>query len=479
MLPTPFPALPLRPSSGRPGRRRPGRLLGLIALLLAACAAPQEPAEPLDLLAQQARWEALDPDSPALRERLQAQGLPVAGWPLPQWDLPALTVLALTRQPALAEARARLAAAEAVQAVQRPRPALALDLASHSETGAASDSPWSLGIALESLPLGRSGVARRAAEAEARRAQVDEAGLELARTAWTIRRTLRERHRDWWAARSEAALQAERLALAEAREQALRRQQAQGAADGPALRLAQREAAAARAVEAAARGVEAQARLALGAAAGLTPEATARLPLDGTPPEPPTLEAGALQTAALLNRLDLRAALARHAAAEARQRAELARRWPEFSFAPGLAWDQGDRLWSLGLRVSGPPAAGNLPALARARAEREEAAATCLRLQAEALVELAQARLAAEAGEAAGAAAEAALAQAERGLARTRAGLAAGQADRLALLDAQALVLDARSRLLAARRQQAQARAALEDVLQLPLERLPAPAAPL
>lgn len=476
MLPNPPPILRTRPSPDRPRRARAGRIVGLVALLLAACAAPQQPAEPLDLAAQQAQWQALEPDSPALRDLLEAQGLSPARWPLPQWDLAALTVLALTRQPALAEARARQAAAEAVRTVARPRPSLALDLASHSETGGASDSPWSLGIAVESLPLGRSGAARRAAETEARRAQVDEAGLALAQTAWEIRRTLRERHRDWWARRAEAALQAERLTLASAREQALRRQQAQGAADGPALRLAQREAAAARAASAAARSAEAQARLALGAAAGLTPELAVRLPLDEQLPTPPALERGALQSAALLNRLDLRAALARHAAAEARQRAELARRWPEFSFAPGLSWDQGDRLWTLGLKVTGPPAAGNLPALARARAEREEAAATCLRLQAEALVELAQARLAVEAGDAARTAAETELAQAERSLARVRTGLAAGQFDRLSLLDAQVLQLDARGRLVAARQQQAQARAALEDVLQLPLERLPAPA---
>lgn len=473
MFPKVFPP-PCAPEPLRPAGRSPRRWILAALLGLAACAAPHQAAEPLDLAAQQAQWQALQPDSPALRESLRARGLETAVWPLPRWDLPALSALALLRQPALAEARARLAALEAESPGRLPRPELALGLEAHSERGEASRSPWSLAIALEALPLGRSGQARRAAEAEAGQAWVEAARFELAHSVWSVHRTLRERHADWRAARAAQALQAERQALAEARHAALAKQLALGALDAPAVQAAERAQAAARAASDQARQAEARARLALGAAAGLTPEALAGLTLDERPPAAPPLDPGRLQAAALLHRLDLRAALARHAAAEARQRAEWARRWPEIQFAPGLAWDQGDRLWTLGLRVIGPPAEGNAPALARARAEREAAAAACLRVQAEALVELARARADLAAAESARAAAESAEAAAAAQRARVEAGLAAGHQDRLALLDAQALDLDARSRRLAADHALDQARAALEDVLQLPLDRLPA-----
>lgn len=56
-----------------------------------------------------------------------------------------------------------------------------------------------------------------------------------------------------------------------------------------------------------------------------------------------------LQVTALLNRLDVRAALARYDAAESKIKLELAKQTPDIIFSPGFLFDFGNSIWSLGL----------------------------------------------------------------------------------------------------------------------------------
>lgn len=56
-----------------------------------------------------------------------------------------------------------------------------------------------------------------------------------------------------------------------------------------------------------------------------------------------------LQTAALLNRLDLRIALERYAVAEAKLKLEIAKQYPDIVIKPSYAYEFGDKIWSLGL----------------------------------------------------------------------------------------------------------------------------------
>jgi len=56
-----------------------------------------------------------------------------------------------------------------------------------------------------------------------------------------------------------------------------------------------------------------------------------------------------LQTYALQNRLDIRAALARYEAAESGLRLEIAKQYPDFVLSPSYVFDQNDRIWSLGI----------------------------------------------------------------------------------------------------------------------------------
>jgi outer membrane protein TolC len=56
-----------------------------------------------------------------------------------------------------------------------------------------------------------------------------------------------------------------------------------------------------------------------------------------------------LQKTALLNRLDIRIALNRYAAAETRLKLEIAKQYPDLVISPGAAYEFGDNIWSLGL----------------------------------------------------------------------------------------------------------------------------------
>ncbi len=56
-----------------------------------------------------------------------------------------------------------------------------------------------------------------------------------------------------------------------------------------------------------------------------------------------------LQSQALLNRLDIRIALARYAAAEARVKLEIAKQYPDVILTPNYTYEFGNKIWALGL----------------------------------------------------------------------------------------------------------------------------------
>lgn len=61
-----------------------------------------------------------------------------------------------------------------------------------------------------------------------------------------------------------------------------------------------------------------------------------------------TLSPDTLQADALINRIDIRRALARYAASESKLKLEVAKQIPDISLSPSYAYEFGDRVWSLG-----------------------------------------------------------------------------------------------------------------------------------
>lgn len=458
----------MHPPEPSPCRRARAACAAAVLAVLAGCAGQAYRPAAIDPPAVQAEWLAADPDDAALRAPMARLGVDTATWPLPAWDADALAAFATLRHADFAAARAALREAEAHAEAARARPLPGIDttLEHHSADGARS-TPWSLAVALDVL---LADGARRTAQLEAADALVQDALLQAAQSAWQVRQRVRKALSELQAATLRAEAESAALAQQQAVLSALESRLRHGAADARELlqaRLAEAEAAQ--------RGVQAEtavsrARLALAAALQLPAATLARLPLRwpdeaaATPPPPEDL-----QRAALLNRLDLRAALARYAAADAALRVELTRQWPELTLRPGLAWDQGDRIWSFGLGLKLPPGGDNRGAIAQAEARRAAEGARCLALQREALAALDAARqgLADAAREQAVAARRGAAAATRRE--RIEALLAAGSADRLDVAAARLADAEARRQRVEADAAVAAARATLEDVLQRPL----------
>lgn len=321
-------------------------------------------------------------------------GWPAENWPLSTWNLDSLTLLAIYYHPDLGVARAELAVRRAgkLTAGQIKNPVFALEPEHHSERTENSASPWTWGF-LFNIPLELPG--KRAARIDEAEAFSEAARLDIANTAWEVRSRLRERFVDSFEARQtadllrrELALAGENVALLEAR----RKIGEAGRFETSAARLRRHQARLE--LDAAVARIETT-RATLAEAVGMPFETIRRIEVDYAvlkvvPPQ--TLPLETVQRAALINRLDVRKALALYDASEAALRMEVAKQYPDLTLSPGALWDQGDVIWRLGAAAMLPVFHLNEGPIAEARARRELEAARFTALQARVLADLSRTR---------------------------------------------------------------------------------------
>jgi outer membrane protein TolC len=427
-----------------------------LALLLAACATQSYTPQPL----------APQNTEQAFRARTLAD----AGvGSVEAWGLPQLTQAALRLHPDLAVARAQWRAMQAAEttAGQRPNPTISGSGEHHSRADGIS--PWTFTLGFD-IPIETHG--KREARIEQAAALSDAARYDIAQTAWLIRSRVRARLLDLYAIRQqtnqlqqEAALRAEIVAMLETRFTA----GLVGGTDLSDARLLLQKTRTALEAESARL---AEANAALAAALGLPETALGGAPLSFSPFESDlaALPAAEVQRAALLNRIEVRKALANYAAAEARLKLEIAKQYPDFSLAPGYSWDQGDNRWSLGFNLVLALLNKNEGPIAEARAQRELQAKQFDALQAAVIGEQSQAYAAWQAAQGEIAKARQ-LAQAQQSrLAQTQRQFDAGYADRLELAGAKLEAATAEAAVLAARLKAQRALGQLEDAVQQPLD---------
>jgi outer membrane protein, heavy metal efflux system len=80
-----------------------------------------------------------------------------------------------------------------------------------------------------------------------------------------------------------------------------------------------------------------------------------------------------IQRDAVLNRLDVRRALAQYAAAEADLQLEIAKQYPDIQIGPGYTYEEGHSYFTLGLSATLPVFNRNQGPIAEAEARRREA----------------------------------------------------------------------------------------------------------
>lgn len=450
----------------------------ILSVLLSGCAYQTYSAKPVDLTAIATEFRARDPLSSDFQTYLKSQGYDETELPVQHWGLNELTFSALYFHSDLDVARATWRAAQAAEAIagQRPNPGISGDVERHSEHDNGV-SPWTFGLAID-IPIDIAG--KRQARMDRAGSLSEAARIEIAQAAWKVRSRVYASWIEWQHAQRQVNLLEQEHALRSEIAEMLEARLRAGMASSLELSNARLQLQNSRQLldTEKARLAELKARLA--SHAGLPLEGLNKIQL--SPPDEAVVNSrrqyltskpdllDQLRESALLNRLDIRAALARYEAAEARLRLEIARQYPDIVLSPGYSYDQGDKIWSFGLATLLSLLNRNQANIAEAEAQREIEAAKIRALQTQIIGEL-EGRSAAylQTVSSVNDARQLVAAQAERtGL--TAKQFDEGFADRLELTSARLENLQAHRNLLAGEIRMQYAIHALEETLQQPLE---------
>jgi outer membrane protein, heavy metal efflux system len=441
----------------------------ILAAALTGCAVRKYHPAPISPAASAASLRARTLDDDGLHKFLTQVAPPsLSQWPLHQWTLPELTVAAFYYNPSLQIARARVAEADGavITAGARPNPTVGGSLGGSTSP----ESPWLAGFHFD-LPLETAG--KRGHRVTRAQQLAEAARWDLASTAWAVRSKVRSALLQYVAVtqRLQALRQEERVRSEQV--DLLQQRLAVGLIPQPEVDAARiQHSQAVLALEQLQEQLAAG-KAALAAAVGVPVSALQNIALAWPEFDRPTsaesLPQSAIQDDVVLNRLDIRRALADYAAAESDLRSEIAKQYPDISLGPGYTYEDTNHKFSLGVSVVLPILNQNQGPIAQAEARREQAAAQFLATQAAGIgaSEQALARYQATLKELDQARS---LQQQSSALEQTtQRALTAGESDRVALNGAQLQVAIAAGATLDALSRVQQAMADLEDAVQRPL----------
>ncbi|HEV2177835.1 MAG TPA: TolC family protein [Terriglobia bacterium] len=303
-------------------------------------------------------------------------------WPPKTWDLRLLTLAAFYFNPTLDVARARVAAAEGtiVTARARPNPTLSVT--------PGIPSPYLLGLDLR-VPIETAG--KRGYRVKTAQALSESARLDLAGAAWRVRSGVRAALLDHFTAVQDLALLRSEEETRSQQVSLLVRRLEVGEVARPEVDAGRLGLLNTRVAIRTAEGRVAEARTALAAAVGIPVSGMAGVefswPGFEQPPTAQSLSPKLIQREAVLNRLDVRRALAEYAAMEAALQLEIARQHPDFQIGPGYQFEESNNFFTLGLAATLPIFNRNQGPIAQAEAGRKEAAAQFLSTQAQVIAQ--------------------------------------------------------------------------------------------
>src|SRR5579862_220480 len=331
-----------------PNRRRTLRLLRLgrsmfdvrgsmwlaVLLLVAGCATYHP--QPISPEQTAAAFDARSLTAAGLCAFLETNQVSVPG-PQAAWNLKQLTLVAFYYQPALAEARAQLLAAQAatITAGERPNPSVTVTPGYDSQIPD-TPSPWIVPVSFD-LPIETAGKrGKRIAEAEH---LAEAARWDLVGTVWQTRSQVRAALLNLYAARETGALLARQETAQNNMVRLLEGQLAAGAVSSYEVAQARTALATTQLARQDAVGKFRQARVELAHVLGVPTRALDgvafsfatlnRFPRDLTRPE--------TRRQALLNRADVRGALGGYAASQSALQLEIANQYPDLHLGPGYA----------------------------------------------------------------------------------------------------------------------------------------------
>ena len=437
----------------------------LLLITLSACGFEPYVAQPIVHNSVIAQDISKSVHNPAFQDYLLAHGY--KSLPLSTWQLDDLTYCALFFSPLLNHARAQLRATMAFQE-STTSPSTRLDTGVSRSNQANRDiSPFALGFSV-GIPIETAG--KRDIRIENARHLTQIAQLEIAQSAWQVRTTIAQLLQTYlWHKRvyenyqQEITVRQKQIELLQQRLQhglvarealiqgTITHQQAQENA-----RLAQQKI------------LETQALLA--EQLGLPLHEVATLSLSDTPSNN-SFAHESLIASALLNRIDIHIALENYALAEGQLKLEIAKQYPDLQFNPGYAYEFGDSVWSLNLSHIMTWLNKNKLPIALAKSLRTVEASQFERVQSKVMTEVNLADIKYKQAKQAYEIALALSHKQEMFYTTLQQQLQAGEIDQLALVQGQTSLLYTQRAVQDASYAKAMAHIALENALQIPLDK--------
>jgi outer membrane protein TolC len=324
-------------------------LAASLSAFLGACSFQQYAAKPIDPIVNIAKFEQKDPSSEQFHQYLLNNGYTADRLPLQQWGVDELTYCALFFHPSLDVARAQWRAAESaeVAAIEKSIPTANGSIA-HSDDSDPSKKPFAFGLSID-IPIETAN--KRAIRIENARHLSQVAKLEIAQTAWQLRNNLVQSLTEYQFNQQQVQL----LTEEETRRQEIvaiyQKRVSLGMASNVELSTANLQ------LQSTTSSLNAKkqnvlvllSRLASNLGLPLSKVGNMELVSATNKQLADDLQTTSLQATALLNRLDIRIALERYAAAETKLKLEIAKQYPDLVISPGYAFEFGDNVWSLGL----------------------------------------------------------------------------------------------------------------------------------
>ncbi len=440
----------------------------LAAIFLTSCGFQQYVAKPLDPLAAKAKFAEKDSNSEQFSQYLLRNGYTADRLPIQQWGLDELTYCALFFHPSLDVARAQWRAAQFAEmsAAEQAMPTVTGSIA-HSNDPDPAKKPFAIGLSID-IPIETAN--KRGIRMENAQHLTQVAKLEIAQTAWQLRADIAQS----LTAYQFNLQQIQLFTLEETRRQEIvamyQKRVNLGVASNIELSAANLQLQSATSALNAKKQDSALLLSKLASNVGLPLSKIQKMTLLTSKPRSESMSNGAhLETLALLNRLDIRIALERYAAAEAKLKLEIAKQYPDLAISPGYAFEFGDKVWSLGLSGLMMLLNKNKIGIAEANQLREVEAAQFENLQAQVIAETDKANAELMQAQLALANQQKLLAQQQGYTARMTHKFAAGEIDRLALAFVKLEQIAAEKNLAEADFQLKSALNQLENTLQKPL----------
>jgi outer membrane protein, heavy metal efflux system len=353
------------------------------ALMLAGCAAQRYQPAPIIPTESASRIESRSLNDAGLRAFLEKNlGETSISWPQKTWDLRTLSLAALYFNPSLDTARANVeeADAAAVTAGARPNPTF--------DVSPGVPSPYLFSLDLN-FPIETAG--KRGYRIESATKLEQAARFDLADQAWKVRSEVRGALLDYMMALRKSDLLDAEEKLRTTQTNLLEQRLSAGEIARTELESAQIALSQTQLRMVAENGQTTETKAKLAAAIGVPVGALAGIEFSWSdlqsPPDEGSFSPQEIQQDAVLNRMDVRRALAQYAAAESDLQLEIAKQYPDVQIGPGYTYEERQNYFIVGISVTLPIFDRNQGPIAEAEAKRKAAAANFRAIQSQVIAE--------------------------------------------------------------------------------------------